>query len=145
MKKNVILLPTLLTALLFAALLAEMLVQVWVPAAVLPPLNIPLMVTFCVVALLLEYLFIGRTARNYIVVFVFGAMCFGVLPLLAGMACVHTFWKLGVIGAVCLTVVTFLFTSATQRIAGGKKTVAAVLMLSIGICLVSQCFAGIFI
>ena len=145
MKKNKVLLPTLVIAVLFAVLLAEMLVQVWLPAANVLPLNIPMMVTITAVALVLEHVFIGRTARNYAVLFVLGALSFGVLPLMAGFSCVHTFWKLGVIGAVVVTVVTFLFTSATQRIASGKKAMLAVPMLGVGICLAAQCFTGILL
>ena len=145
MKKNIVLLPTLLVVTVAVAAAAAILVQVWLPAAILPTLNIPHMVVLSVIALFFEHLFIGRTKRHYAVVAVFGALAFGVLPLGAGFACVHTFWKFGVIGAVVFTVVTFLFTSAVQRLASGKRAVAATLMLSIGICLAAQCFAGILI
>ena len=145
MKKNKVLLPTLLVAISFMALLTGMLVQVFVPAVILPSLNIPAMVTISVASLLFEYLFIGRTKRNYIVVFVFGALSFALLPLVAGFACIHTFWKFGAIGAAVFTITTFLFTSATQRIENGKKAIVTVLMLSVGIRLTAQCFAGILI
>lgn len=145
MKKNVVLLPTLLVLVVFVATAACMLVPVWLPAANLPTLNIPSMVVLSVMALVLEHLFIGRTKRNYAVIFVFGALAFGVLPLMAGLACVHTFWRFAIAGAVVVTVTSFLFTSAVQRIASGKKAVAAVLMLGIGMCLAAQCFAGVLI
>jgi hypothetical protein len=70
---------------------------------------------------------------------------FAVLPLMAGFACVHTFWKLGIIGGVVFTVTTFLFTSATDRLLTGPKARLAVILTAFGIWLASQGFAGILL
>ena len=143
MRKNGFLLPTLLTAVLFVALMAELLVQVWLPTANLPPLNVPNMVVLSVAALLLERLFVGRGARHYLVIFVFGALAFGVLPLMAGVTCVHTCLDVGAVGGVVFTAATFLFTTTARRLDSGKKAALAPLMLGVGLILASQCFAGI--
>ena len=50
MKNNKFLLPILLIGVLFIALLAGMLVQIFLPAAILPPLNIPKMVLLSLLA-----------------------------------------------------------------------------------------------
>lgn len=145
MKKNTFLLSVSLVAVLFVALAAGLLVRVWLPAAIIPPLNIPNMVLLSVLALLLEHFIAKGNPRCYWVVALFGAVSFAVLPLMAGFACIHTFWKLGIIGGVVFTVTTFLFTSATDRLLTGPKARLAVILTAFGIWLASQCFMGILI
>lgn len=145
MKKNRFLLSVSLVAVLFVALAACLLVRVWLPAAIVPTLNIPNMVLLSVLALLLEHFIAGNNPRCYWVVAVFGVLSFGILPLMAGFACVHTFWKLGIIGGVVFTVTTFLFTSATERLLTGPKARLAVILTGAGIWLASQCFMGILL
>ena len=145
MKNNKYLLSTLLTLVVFAACAAALLVRVWIPAAVIPPLNIPNMAALCLVALLLEHLLTGGNPRCYICIPLFGALVFGILPLMAGFACQHDFWKYGLVGAVVFTAVTFLFTSAQDRLLTGPKARAAILVTAVGIWLAFQCFAGIIL
>lgn len=145
MKNNKYLLSTILAALVFAVCAAALLVHVWFPAAVIPPLNIPNMVLLSVIALLLEHFLTQGNPRCYICIPVFGAIAFGVLPLMAGFACQHDFWKFGLVGGVVFTVTTFLFTSATDRLLTGPKAKAAALITGIGIWLAAQCFAGIIL
>ena len=145
MKNNKFLLSAILVAVLFAALLACMLVRVFVPAAVLPPLNIPNMVLLSVIALLLEHFLAQGNPRCYLWVALFGIASFAVLPLMAGFACIHDFWKYGLVGGVVFTATTYLFTSATQRLLTGPKARAAVVLTGFGIYLAAQCFAGILL
>ena len=70
---------------------------------------------------------------------------FALLPLMAGFACVHTFWKYGVVGGITFTITTFLFSSAIQRLRTGPKAPAAVILTALGIYLAAQCFAGIIL
>lgn len=145
MKNNKFLLPTILTAVLFVALMAGLLVRVFLPAAILPPLNIPTMVLLSLVALLLEHLIAKGNPRCYVCIAVFALAGFAVLPLMAGFACIHDFWKYGLVGGVTFTLTTFLFSSAVQRLQTGPKAPAAVVLVSLGIYLASQCFAGIIL
>ena len=145
MKNNRFLLHMVLTAVLFAVLCVCSLVRVWLPAAIIPPLNIPNMVLICLIALLIEHLLAKSNLRCYWFTVLFGALCFGILPLMAGFACVHDFWKYGLIGSCVFTATTFLFTSATDRLLTGPKARFAVVMTCLGIYLASQCFAGILI
>ena len=145
MKKTTCLLPVILTAVLFAALLAGMLVQIFMPAAILPPLNIPNMVLLSLVALLLEHLISKGSPRCYVCVVLFGAAAFAALPLMAGFACVHDFWKFGLVGGVTFALTTCLFTSAVKRLKTGPKAPAALLLTCLGMYLASQCFAGILL
>lgn len=145
MKNNKFLLYVILVAVLFVALAACLLVRVWLPAAILPPLNIPNMVLLSVIALLIEHFLAGNSPRCYWLTALFGVLGFGLLPLMAGLACVHTFWQYGLIGGGVFTATTFLFTSATDRLLTGPKARAAAVLTGIGICLAAQCFAGILI
>ena len=145
MKKNQYFLNTVLAVVVFVAYVAMMLIRVWQPAAVLPVLNIPGMVALSVIALLLEHFITKGNPRCYICIPVFGALTFGILPLMAGFACQHDFWKFGLVGGVVFTITTFLFTSAQDRLLTGPKAKAAIVITAIGIWLASQCFAGIIL
>lgn len=145
MKKNQYFLNTVLAVVAFVACAIALLVRVWLPAAVLLPLNIPNMVALSVIALLLEHFLAKHNPRCYICIPVFSALTFGILPLVAGFACQHDFWKFGLVGGVVFTVTTFLFTSATERLLTGPKAKAAALITGLGIWLASQCFAGIIL
>lgn len=145
MKNNKYLLNTILAVVVFAACAAGMVVRVFQPAAVIPPLNIPNMVALSVIALLLEHFLTKGNPRCYICIPVFGAVTFGILPLMAGFACQHTFWKLGLVGGAVFTVTAFLFTSAQERLRSGPGARAAMVITALGIYLAAQCFAGIIL
>lgn len=145
MKKNGYLLSTLLVAVLFAALAAAMLVQVFLPAAIIPPLNIPNIVLLSLIALVLEHFFVPNAKRCWVCVGLLAVATFCLLPLMAGFACVHTFWRVGIIGGVVFTLTAMAFTSVTQRLASGYKAKAALIVTAFGIYLAAQCFAGILL
>ena len=145
MKKTPYLLPVILVTVLFIVLLTGMLVQVFLPAAILPPLNIPNMVLLSLVALLLEHLLSKDSPRCYVCVVLFGVAAFAALPLMAGFACVHNFWKFGLTGGMVFTLTTCLFTSAAKRLKTGPKAPAALALTCFGIYLASQGFAGMLL
>ena len=145
MKKTIYLLPVVLIAVLFVALLVGMLIQIFQPAVILPTLNIPNMVLLSLVALLLEHFLSKGSPRCYVCVVLFGVVAFAVLPLMAGFACVHDFWKVGLVGGITFALTTGLFTSAVKRLKTGPKAPAALVLTCLGIYLASQCFAGILL
>ena len=145
MKKTFYLLPTVLVAVLFLVLAAGMALQIFIPAIILPPLNIPNMVLLSLAALLLERAFSKDSPRCYVCVVLFGVAAFAVLPLMAGFACVHDFWKLGLVGGIVFAITTYLFSSATQRLKTGPKAPLALIVTCLGIYLAAQCFAGIIL
>ncbi len=145
MKNNKYFFNTLLTVVLFLVMAVYMVLKLLQPAAILPPLNIPNMVLICLVALLIEFYLAGRNPRCYICIPVFSALAFGLLPLMAGFACQHTFWKLGLVGGAVCTATTFLFSSMTDRLVSGPKAKAAAFLSAFGLYLAAQCFAGIIL
>ena len=145
MKNNRYFLNTMLVVVLFIAGVIGMIVKIMLPDAVFPPLNIPNMVLLSVIALYLEYLIAPNNPRCYICIPIFGVLSFGILPLFAGFACQHTFWKIGLVGGIVFTVVTYLFSSVTERLQTGPKARGALLFTCLGIFLAAQCFAGIIL
>ena len=145
MKNNKYFFNTLLVAVLFVVMAVYMVLRLIQPAAVLPPLNIPNIVLICLVALLIEHFVAPGNPRCYICIPLMSALTFGLLPLMAGFACQHDFWKYGLVGGVVFTVITFLFTSMTDRLLTGPKAKAALVVCNLGIWLAAQCFAGIIL
>ena len=145
MKNNQYFLNTVLAVVVFVVCAVAALVRVWLPAAIIPELNIPNMVALSVIALLIEHFLTRGNPRCYICIPVFGVLIFGILPLMAGFACQHDFWKIGLVGGVVFTITTFLFTSAQDRLLTGPKAKAAAVITGLGIYLAAQCFAGIIL
>ena len=145
MKNNRYFLNTILVGVLFVAAMIGMITKVLIPAYVFPVLNIPNMVLLSVIALYLEHLIAPNNPRCYICIPIFAVLSFSILPLFAGFACQHTFWKIGLVGGIVFTVTTFLFTSVTERLQTGPKARGALLFTCLGIFLAAQCFAGIIL
>lgn len=145
MKNNKYFLNVLLTAVVFAAMAVCMVLRAVQPAVVLPELNISNMVLLSLVSLLLEF-YLGRCEKRcYGAVAVFSLLTFALLPWMAGFACQHTFWKLGLTGTVTFTVVTWLFDSIAGRLTSGAKAPAAPILTALGLYLAAQCFTGILL
>ena len=135
----------LLIAVLFLVMAVFMTLKLIQPAGVLPPLNIPNMVLICLIALLIEYYVAPGNDRCYIYIPVMSALTFGLLPLMAGFACVHTFWKFGLVGGAVCTVTVWLFSSMADRLLSGPKAKAAAFLSAFGLYLAAQCFSGIIL
>lgn len=145
MKKNDFLLNTLLAGVTFVALLVMMLIRVWNPAGVLPRLDIPNMALLSLVVLVLEHYLSPKASRNYGAIALLSFLTFALLPLMAGFACQHDFWKIGLGGCAVFTVLTYLYTSMVSRITSGTRAPAAPVVSALGLYLAIQGFAGIFL
>lgn len=145
MKNKTYLLNTFLAAIVAVYLLVCLFVRAFCPAVILPKANIPNLVLLSLVALVLEHYLVPGAKRCYICIPVLGAVSFALLPLMAGFACQHDFWKFGLVGGAVFTVTTFLFTSLTDRLTTGPKAQGAVIISALGIYLAAQCFAGIIL
>ena len=145
MKNNKYFLNTLLAAVLFVTLLVMMVLRLISPVHILPPLNIPNMVLIGLIVLLLEHYLASGNPRCYVCIFVLATLSFGVLPLMAGFACQHTFWKIGLVGGAAFTATTWMFTAMMDRLLSGPKAKLAPLMGALCLYLAAQCFAGILL
>lgn len=143
MKHNDFLLNTLLAGIVGLALLICMLVRTFFPAAVLPRLDVPMLVLLSLAALLAESYLAPGANRRYLPVFAFAALTFGLLPPAAGMG--EEVWKTALAGGIVFTAVTALFTSALSRISSGTPAGAAPLISAAGIFLAVQALTGILL
>ena len=144
MKNNKYLLNTILAAVVFAACAIALLVRVWLPAAVLPVLNIPNMVALSVIALLIEHFLAKGNSRCYICIPVFAVLTFGVLPFAASFVTAAEALKLALAGGIVFTATTWLFSSVQDRLSSGPAAKAAPVFSAVGLYLAVQCFEGIF-
>ena len=145
MKKQIDLLNTLLAAVLGGVLLAAVLVRTFIPIVILPKLDITNMVLVSLAALLADHYLAPGARRCYICIPVLAALTFGILPLMAGFTCQHTFWKLGLVGGVVFAVTTWLFTAMTNRLQSGPQAKLAPIIGALCLFLASQCFAGLIL
>lgn len=143
MKYNTFFLNVLLAGMLGLILLAWVLVRTFLPGIVLPGLDIPGLTLLSLTALLVEHALAPGQRRQYLWIFALSAATFGLLPLAAGAT--GELEKLALTGSVVFTAVTWLFTSALNRIASGKQAKAAPVIAALGIYLAAQGFAGMLL
>ena len=144
MKKNHYFLNSALAVVLGIACVAAVLVRAFIPASVIPQLDIPNMVAISLVALLIDHYVAKEAKRCYICIPLFSAITFGLLPLCAGFAAALEAVKLAVMGGVVFTATTWLYTSLQDRLSSGPAAKLAPFFSAVGLYLAMQCFAGIF-
>lgn len=144
MKDNKYLLNTLLAAVLGAALLVLVLVRTFAPMIIMPKFDVVNMVLVSLVALVLDAYFAPGAKRCYICVAVFSAVSFGLLPFAACFVGAVEAVKLGIMGGIVFTVVTWVIGSMMDRISTGPVAKAAPLVSAVGLYLAVQCFMGMF-
>lgn len=143
MKHNDFLLNTLLAVVVGLALLICVLVRTFLPAAILPRLDIPMMTLLSLTALLMEHYLAPGGKRRYLPIFAFSALTFGLLPLAAGVG--EAVWKTALAGGIVFTAVTALYTSALNRISSGTAAGAAPAITAAGVYLAIQALTGLFL
>jgi len=143
MKKNQYFLNTALAVVIFIACAVCALVRTFLPAAVLPRLDIPNMGALALVALLVDHYAARGAKRCYICIPVFSALSFGLLPYCAGFATGMEALKLAILGGVVFTAVTWLFSAMEDRLSSGPAAKAAPILSAVGLYLALQCFIGI--
>ena len=142
MKKNTMLVNTLLAVVLGAGLLVGMIWRTFMPYVVLPKLDITAMVAITLIALVLEYYIAGRQKRELVLQIGLATITFGGLALVAGFpyAGIKTF----LVGAVVFATLTFLFDSMVRRLEVTTDKKCAVLPTAFVLYLACQCFVGMF-
>lgn len=142
MKDKSYLLNTLLAGVLGLALLACAAVRAFLPALILPRLNIPNMTLVSLAVLLLDDILAPRAGRRYVRIAALSAVSFGLLPWAAGLAEPGQVWKLAIVGCAVFTGNTWLFTSIRERLSSGPNARGALILSALGLYLACQCFAG---
>ena len=142
MKKNTMMVNTLLAVVLGIGLLAGMVWRTFMPYVVLPKLDVNAMVGITLITLSLEYYVAGEQKRNWVLQIVLAAIAFGGLALAAGIsdAGVNTFLE----GGIVFGIITFLFDSMVQRLEVTTDKKCAVIPTAFVLYLACQCFVGMF-
>lgn len=145
MKNKTYILNTLLTAVLGIALTAAVLVRTFVPAIIIPQLDIPNMVLLSLAALVLDHYIAPGAKRCYICIPLFSALSFGLLPFAACFVGALEAIKLGLIGAVVFTAITWIFSSMQDRLSTGPAAKAAPIVSVLGLYLAIQALMGMIL
>lgn len=145
MKNRPYILNTLLTLVVFAAVLVCTLVRAFLPAVIIPALDMPNVVLLSLAALVLDHYLAPGVERCYFCIPALSAVTFGLLPWAAGFAVPVEALKLALIGGVVFTCITWLYTAMTERMASGPAKKLAPLVSALGLYLAAQCLAGMFL
>ena len=130
---------------LWALLLAAGLVcRTFLPTAVLPAMDIPLLVAVNLGALLLEFWLAPGSRRDWTAMTVLAAVTVGLLPLCAGMVSGAEVLKLAAAGGVVFLLAGVVFDSILERLTSGASAKAAPILAAFLLFLASQCFTNIF-
>ncbi len=145
MKNKSYVLNTLLAAALAVTMLIFVVVDTFFPAVILPQINIPNLVALMLLVLIAEYYIAPNANRCYICVALLSCASFGLIPMAAGYASGMAAVKLAVIGGALFTIVTWLFSSITDRLSSGPKAHGAIWISALALWLASQSFAGMIL
>ena len=145
MKNKTYILNTLLTAVLGVALTAAVLVRTFVPAIIIPQLDIPNMVLLSLAALVLDHYVAPGAKRCYICIPLFSALSFGLLPFAACFVGALEAVKLGLVGTVVFTATTWIFSSMQDRLSTGPAAKAAPIVSALGLYLAIQALMGMIL
>lgn len=145
MRKNPYLRHILLAMVVGVAMLTMMLIRTFLPAAVLPVLNIPNMLGLVSIALVLNY-YLGKN-EDYcqICSALLAVVIFGLLPWIAGEVSTSEMWKVALTGGVVFVVANGLFDSITERLHSGPAGRFGAVMTGLVLFLAGQCFASIIL
>ena len=145
MDKKTYTLNTLLAVVLGAALLVCVLVRTFLPNFIIPELDIPNMVLISLVALVLDHYLAPGAKRCYICIPVFSAISFGLLPFAACFVGGMEALKLGFVGGIVFTAITWVYSSIQDRLSSGPAAKAAPFMSAFGVYLAIQALMGMFL
>ncbi len=143
MKKQRNLLGIFLAAVTGAVLLAALLLRTFLPRIILPRLDLPAMVLLCVIALVLDFYIGKRSSRNFLLLALYGALIFGLLPFAAGFLSPMAGFNYAILGGVVFPLVTFLFDMMIGRLFTRPMPYFAPLLCGFGLYLAAQALMGL--
>lgn len=144
MKNKMYTLNTMLADVMCMILLCGVLVRAFAPNVILPELDVPNMAAISLIALLIDHHLAPGAKRCYICIPVFAVLTFGLLPFAACFVGVGEAVKLGLLGGVVFTAVTWLFSSMTDRLSTGPAAKAAPYVSAFCLYLAVQALMGMF-
>ena len=124
-------------------LLACVLVRTFNPMAVLPKLDVPMVVALSLAALLASHYLAKANEPCDVISLALAAVTFGLLPYVSGFATVMEALKLALVGGITFFVAAWLFDEMMERLSSGPAAKAAPVLSALGLYLAAQCFAGI--
>ena len=140
MRKNVSVLPTILSVLLGLALLMVVCLQTLLPRLILPRPDIPTVVLVCALALLAEHYLAPEAQHNPLLLALLGAAHFGALPLCAAFVPWQQGLELAAVGALALPLCAAAFRTACRSEGALRPWVMVV-----GLYLAAQALRGVWL
>ena len=126
-------------------LLVCLLIRTFNPMAVLPRLDVPMVVAVSLVALLAAHYLAKAQEACDAISLVLAALTFGLLPYVSGFATVMEALKLALVGGLTFTVTTWLFTTIQERLSSGPAAKASAFFSAVSLYMAAQCFMGIIL
>ena len=143
MKKESMILNTLLAVVLAAGLLVGMVWRTFQPNVVLADLDIPAMAALVLIALVLENLIFGTQKRAWVPQIVLAAVTFAVLPWAADLPYANLLTA--VCGTAVFAALTWLFDFSVDRLEVTTDCKYTVIPTAFIMYLACQCFMGMII
>ncbi len=143
MNKKHTLLGFILAVITAAALLAVLITNAFFPHIILPRPNALAVILLSLVALVIDFYIAGDRKHDFRFIPLYGALIFGLFPLSAFVAQPIEALKLAVMGAIILTVLTFIFDTICDRLSTSPASKLAPLISALGLFLAAQCLIGI--
>lgn len=145
MKHNPLKRAALLAIVVGLYCLGVTLVGTLAPMAILPKLDLPMMLGLSAIALALDAYW-SAPKPNWPALLantVLGGAVFALLPWCAGLAGAVPVWTMGLAGAAVFGLSTLLYTAALERIATGPKAPLAPAGTALMLFLAGQCLSGL--
>ncbi len=142
MKKKQDMLGLFLSAVTFVFMLSLILIRTFLPRVILPEINAQAVILLSLAALTLEH-YITHTKRQYILLFVYSAVIFGIFPWAAGLLSASDALWWALLGALICTALAFLFELACDRLSSSPASKLAPAITAFGLYLACQCIIGI--
>ena len=145
MKNKTYVLNSLLAAVFGIYLLVAIFVRTFAPQIILPKANIPNLVLVSLIALVLDHYLAPSAKRCYLCVAILSALTFGLLPFGACFVGLTGALRMGLMGGIVFTAITWLYTSAMDRLSSGPNAKAAPVVCAVGLYLAVQAMAGMML
>lgn len=126
-----------------AAFMVAMLVRALLPRMILPNIDLLTVLLLSLTALVADCYLSKTKNRDFRLIPVYGALIFGLFPLVTGFISPVNALITALIGAAVLTAMTLIFDTMTERLSDTSAAKLAPVMCALGLYLAAQCLMGI--